>query len=197
MATKKKSEAVVEEQEQNQEQSQEAVEIADLKAQIAKLQEMLASQSQPIEEKKSSKKAIKFVNLGTGTVVLKGTRFWEISGQFNSRMIPEAEARAIVSNSPNLLTSGVVCVPDPEFLAEYDIDVNYDVLSEKELRSLLTKSADNISYIYQNTSDEQKQIIVNMIIERKHKNQYVDANVLVEISKLCGRDLSQVEAMDE
>ena len=195
MATKKKTEQSAEPI--VNEVQDEVSEIDSLKEQIAKLQAMLSEKNNE-PEKKSTKKAIKFVNLGTGTVILKGTKFWEISGQFSSRMIPEAEARAIVSNSPNLLTSGMICVPDAEFLADYDIDVDYDgILNEKQLRTLLTRSAEDIAYIYNNTSDEQKRIIVNMIIDRRHKNQYVDANVIVEISKLCGKDLSQVEPMDE
>lgn len=172
-----------------------------LKEQIRKLQGYINDMQQPkVPEQKEqkAKKNIKFINLCNGSIVLKGNRFWTIDGQFNSRTIPEAEARIIVSTMPSLITSGMVCVPDKEFLAEYDIEDSYDgVLNDKALKTLLSKPTDDIVEIYQNASDEQKNIIVDMISERMLKNQRVDANVLVEIGKLCGRDLSQIEPMED
>ena len=176
-------------------------EIESLKEQIRKLQKYIDNMQQPkvpeIKEQKT-KRSIKFINLCNGSIVLKGNRFWTIDGQFNSRAIPEADARVIVSTMPNLITSGMICVPDKDFLAEYDIDDSYDgVLNDKALKTLLSKNTDDIVEIYKNASDEQKNIIVDMISERKLHNQRVDANVLVEIGKLCGRDLSQIEPMED
>ena len=176
-------------------------EIESLKEQIRKLQKYIDNMEQPkIPETKEqkTKRSIKFINLCNGSIVLKGNRFWTIDGQFNSRAIPEADARIIVSTMPNLITSGMICVPDKDFLAEYDIDDSYEgVLNDKALKTLLSKNTDDIVEIYKNASDEQKNIIVDMISERKLKNQRVDANVLVEIGKLCGRDLSQIEPMED
>ncbi|MBQ3502244.1 MAG: hypothetical protein IJA72_01085 [Clostridia bacterium] len=176
-------------------------EIESLKEQIRKLQKYIDNMQQPkvpeIKEQKT-KRSIKFINLCNGSIVLKGNRFWTIDGQFNSRAIPEADARVIVSTMPNLITSGMICVPDKDFLAEYDIDDSYEgVLNDKALKTLLSKNTDDIVEIYKNASDEQKNIIVDMISERKLHNQRVDANVLVEIGKLCGRDLSQIEPMED
>ena len=176
-------------------------EIESLKEQIRKLQKYIDDMQQPkipeIKEQKA-KRSIKFINLCNGSIVLKGNRFWTIDGQFNSRAIPEADARVIVSTMPNLITSGMICVPDKDFLAEYDIDDSYEgVLNDKALKTLLSKNTDDIVEIYKNASDEQKNIIVDMISERKLHNQRVDANVLVEIGKLCGRDLSQIEPMED
>ena len=176
-------------------------EIESLKEQIRKLQKYIDNMQQPkvpeIKEQKA-KRSIKFINLCNGSIVLKGNRFWTIDGQFNSRAIPEADARVIISTMPNLITSGMICVPDKDFLAEYDIDDSYEgVLNDKALKTLLSKNTDDIVEIYKNASDEQKNIIVDMISERRLHNQRVDANVLVEIGKLCGRDLSQIEPMED
>lgn len=178
----------------------EGSEIEALKAQIKKLQKYIDNQKKENNPSSApkSKKTVKFINLCNGILVLKGNQFWTIEGQFNSRSIPESEARAIVSNDPNIITSGMACVPDAEFLSEYDLDYSYEgVLDDKALKNLLLKDSDDIVNIYKNTSDKQRQIIVDMIVERKLKDLYVDANVLVEIGKLCGRDLAKIEPIED
>ena len=51
--------------------------------------------------------------------------------------------------------------------------------------------------MYKSTSDVQKKIIVDMIKQKKAKGDYIDANILVEIGKLCGEELINIEVVDE
>lgn len=184
------------------------IEKEEMKKQIAELQAMiknLANQTkddvktEKADVKYNKKRSIKFINLCMGTLVLKGTRFWNIEGQFNSRMIPESEARVILTNTPQMVSSGMVCVPDRDFLAEYDLDdvVYGNVLNDSDLKQLLNKNAQDVLYLYENASDVQKKIILDMITECKLKNLPIDANILVEMSNATGKDFSAIEPVDE
>ena len=51
--------------------------------------------------------------------------------------------------------------------------------------------------IYKQASDAQKQIIVDMVSNRKLNGLPTDANIVVEISKLCGKDLMSITPEEE
>ena len=168
---------------------------------MAKMQEMMNAQmatpTSVIADKKQTR-SIKFINLASGGLTLKGNRFYHMDKQFDSRMIPESEARAIVNNMPNTMVSGVVYIADADFVREVELDGAYaEMLSDEQVKSLLHKSAAEVCDIYRNASDTQKRIIVDMVSDRRLEGLPVDANIVVESGKLCGKDLMGIEPENE
>ena len=168
---------------------------------VAKMQEMMNAQmatpTSVIADNKQTR-SIKFINLASGGLTLKGNRFYHMDKQFDSRMIPESEARAIVNNMPNTMVSGVVYIADADFVREVELDGAYaEMLSDEQVKSLLHKSAAEVCDIYRNASDTQKRIIVDMVSDRRLEGLPVDANIVVELGKLCGKDLMGIEPENE
>jgi len=168
--------------------------LEELKAQMALMAQMMSAK--PETENRSAKKdkRIRFVNLTNGSIVLRGTVMWRIDGQFNHRDFAEKEASIIVENMTNLINSGAVYIADKDFAEEHNLtDVYANLLDEKALRELLDKDGKTIIETYKMVNAAQKQIIVDMICSRKERGQFVDANAVIEIGKLCGKDLMLIE----
>ena len=169
----------------------------EMKAQMEAMSKMLAeAKSAPIAEKSGVNKDrnITFVNLTNGTAVLRGNSFWKLEGRFASRTFLEREARIIVNNMPNMIRSGMVYITDAQFVEDNDLsEVYLNILSDKDLKELLSHDASYIVDVYKNVSDGQKNIIIDMIVDKVLAGEKVDNNVLVELGRLSGKDLINIE----
>lgn len=170
-----------------------------MKALQEKLDAILAGTSlsaQPV--KKKDKKNIKIINLTAGGFTLKGNRFYHLDKQFDYMLFSENEAKTIVNNMPQSIANGFIYIADAEFVDECELDGIYkSILDDQTLKTLLNRSADDVCEIYKNCSDEQKKIILDMISGKKMDNQIVDANILVKLGELSGRDLIGIEPLNE
>lgn len=143
-------------------------------------------------------KQVTFINLTTGGLTLKGTRFHYLDKQFAKKSIQEAEARVIVSNMPNTIANGYVYIPDEEFLASVNMGGIYEgMLTDAQLKTLLSQDANYVCDVYQNATDSQKQIIIDMVSNKQFDGKQVDANILVNLGKLCGVDFLSIEPLDD
>lgn len=168
--------------------------IAEMKAQMELMAQMMANKSnEPVHSIKNDR-MITFVNLTNGTAILKGNQNWVLEGQYASRSFLEREARIIVNNMPNMIRSGMVYITDSQFVQDNDLaDVYMNMLSDTDLKNLLAEDASYVIDMYKNVSDGQKQIIIDMILEKRRAGEKVDGNILTELSELCGKDLIHVE----
>lgn len=172
--------------------------IAEQEAQIAQLMAMMQAQMGNTAKPAKSNKSIKFISLVTGGLNLKGNRMYHIDKQFGYKMIPEGEAKAIVANMPNTVANGMVYIADKDFVEECELDGVYEeILSDKQLKELLQKNANDVCEIYKQASPVQQQIIVDMVENRKLNGLPIDANIVVEIGKLCGKDLMSITPEEE
>ena len=170
--------------------------MADLMAQIKILMQAQTQTVAPVEEKKA--RSIKFISLVQGGLSLRGNRMYHIDKQFGYKMIPEGEAAAIVSNMPNTIANGLVYIADKDFISRMELDGVYEeILSDKQLKDLLQQNANDVCEIYKQASFAQKEIIVDMIENRKLNGLPIDANIVVEIGKLCGKDLMSITPEEE
>ena len=48
-----------------------------------------------------------------------------------------------------------------------------------------------------NACNEQKKIILDMVVDKKLNGEDVDANIVAQLSKACGKDLINIDALDE
>lgn len=168
--------------------------IAEMKAQMELMAQMMANKSnEPVHSTKNDR-MITFVNLTNGTAVLRGNQNWALEGRYASRAFLEREARIIVNNMPNMIRSGMVYITDADFVQENDLaDAYVNMLSDTDMKSLLAQDAKNVIDVYKNVSDNQKQIIIDMIIEQRKAGAKIDGNILTELGELCGKDLVHIE----
>ena len=171
--------------------------MADLMAQIKVMMQAQAA-TNPVNIEEKAARGIKFISLVPGGLTLKGNRMYHIDKQFGYKMIPESEARAILSNMPNTVASGMVYIADKEFVNKNDLSGVYEeILSDKQLKELLQQNANDVCELYKQASMAQREIIVDMVINRKLNGLPIDANIVVEIGKLCGKDLMSITPEEE
>ena len=176
--------------------------IKEQEAQMKELQEkinlLLAGSLMNNKEEKKSKKNIKFVNMTSGGFTIRGNRFYHLDKQFDSLSFSENEAKTIVSNMPQSITNGLLYIADADFVEECELDGVYEnIIDDITLKNLLNNNVSDVCEIYKNASEEQKKIIIEMIVDKKINNIPIDANILVELGKLCGKDLIRIEPLDE
>lgn len=173
--------------------AEQAAELEALKAQMqAVLQAQMTNAQVAAEPKK--KKNVSIMSLAVGGLTLMGTRAIRIPKQFDTVSVSEAEATAIVTNMPNAARNGLFYILDADFVEENELTGAYqNILDDKQFKQLLNQSSDYVVDIFKSASDTQKKIIISMIIDKKSHNQFIDANIVEQISKLSGVDFSMAE----
>ena len=167
---------------------------------MAQMQVLMQAQSNSTTSTKpvNSNKQIVFINMTSGGLNLKGTRMYHIDNQFGAKSVQESEARVIVANMPNTIADGYVYIPDNEFLESCNMGGVYDgMLNDEQMKTLLNQDANYVCDVFENATDSQKRIIIDMVSDRQLNGKPVDANILVRLGKLCGVDFLNIEPLEE
>ena len=167
---------------------------------MAQMQVLMQAQSNSTMSTKpvSSNKQIVFINMTSGGLNLKGTRMYHIDNQFGAKSVQESEARVIVANMPNTIAEGYVYIPDNEFLESCNMGGVYDgMLNDEQMKTLLNQDANYVCDVFENATDSQKRIIIDMVSDRQLNGNPVDANILVRLGKLAGVDFLDIEPLDD
>ena len=167
---------------------------------MAQMQVLMQAQSNSTTSTKpvKSNKQIVFINMTSGGLNLKGTRMYHIDNQFGTKSVQESEARVIVANMPNTIAEGYVYIPDNEFLESCNMGGVYDgMLNDEQMKTLLNQDANYVCDVFENATDSQKRIIIDMVSDRQLNGNPVDANILVRLGKLCGVDFLNIEPLEE
>ena len=167
---------------------------------MAQIQVLMQAQSNSTMSTKpvNSNKQIVFINMTSGGLNLKGTRMYHIDNQFGAKSVQESEARVIVANMPNTIAEGYVYIPDNEFLESCNMGGVYDgMLNDEQMKTLLNQDANYVCDVFENATDSQKRIIIDMVSDRQLNGNPVDANILVRLGKLAGVDFLDIEPLDD
>ena len=167
---------------------------------MAQMQVLMQAQSNTVASVNpvNSNKQIVFINMTAGGLNLKGTRMYHIDNQFGTRSVQESEARVIVANMPNTIANGYVYIPDNEFLESCNMGGVYDgMLNDEQMKTLLNQDANYVCDVFENATDSQKRIIIDMVSDRQLNGKPVDANILVRLGKLTGVDFLDIEPLDD
>ena len=167
---------------------------------MAQMQVLMQAQSNSTTSNKpvNSNKQIVFINMTSGGLNLKGTRMYHIDNQFGTKSVQESEARVIVANMPNTIAEGYVYIPDNEFLESCNMGGVYDgMLNDEQMKTLLNQDANYVCDVFENATDSQKRIIIDMVSDRQLNGNPVDANILIRLGKLCGVDFLNIEPLEE
>ena len=167
---------------------------------MAQMQVLMQAQSNSTMSTKpvNSNKQIVFINMTSGGLNLKGTRMYHIDNQFGAKSVQESEARVIVANMPNTIADGYVYIPDNEFLESCNMGGVYDgMLNDEQMKTLLNQDANYVCDVFENATDSQKRIIIDMVSDRQLNGNPVDANILVRLGNLAGVDFLDIEPLEE
>ena len=179
---------------------EQANEIAELKAQIALLMNMqkASAQTATVESAPKKKKNVTIINLFAGGLTVKGNSYYHFDKQFDKRAFSEAEATAIVNNMPNAAREGIFYITDAQFVEDNDLSDAYEnMIDDVKMKTILSLDANSVLVLYKNASEAQKTIIENMIVNGRLNGEPLDANVLVELGKITGKNYMEIETMDK
>ena len=180
--------------------AEQANEIAELKAQIALLMkaQKASTQTVAVEPMPKKKKSITIINLFAGGLTVKGNSYYHFDKQFDKRAFSEAEATAIVNNMPNAAREGIFYITDAQFVEDNDLSDAYEnMIDDVKMKTILSLDANSVLVLYKNASEAQKTIIENMIVNGRLNGESLDANVLVELGKITGKNYMEIETMDK
>lgn len=180
--------------------AEQANEIAELKAQIALLMkaQKASAQTATVEPTPKKKKSITIINLFAGGLTVKGNSYYHFDKQFDKRAFSEAEATAIVNNMPNAAREGIFYITDAQFVEDNDLSDAYEnMIDDVKMKTILSLDANSVLVLYKNASEAQKTIIENMIVNGRLNGEALDANVLVELGKITGKNYMEIETMDK
>ena len=180
--------------------AEQANEIAELKAQIALLikAQKASTQTVAVEPTPKKKKSITIINLFAGGLTVKGNSYYHFDKQFDKRAFSEAEATAIVNNMPNAAREGIFYITDAQFVEDNDLSDAYEnMIDDAKMKTILSLDANSVLVLYKNASEAQKTIIENMIVNGRLNGEALDANVLVELGKITGKNYMEIETMDK
>ena len=180
--------------------AEQANEIAELKAQIALLMkaQKASTQTATVEPTPKKKKSITIINLFAGGLTVKGNSYYHFDKQFDKRAFSEAETTAIVNNMPNAAREGIFYITDAQFVEDNDLSDAYEnMIDDVKMKTILSLDANSVLVLYKNASEAQKTIIENMIVNGRLNGEALDANVLVELGKITGKNYMEIETMDK
>ena len=180
--------------------AEQANEIAELKAQIALLMkaQKASTQTVAVEPTPKKKKSITIINLFAGGLTVKGNSYYHFDKQFDKRAFSEAEATAIVNNMPNAAREGIFYITDAQFVEDNDLSDAYEnMIDDAKMKTILSLDANSVLVLYKNASEAQKTIIENMIVNGRLNGETLDANILVELGKITGKNYMEIETMDK
>ena len=180
--------------------AEQANEIAELKAQIALLMNMqkASTQTTTVESAPKKKKNVTIINLFAGGLTVKGNSYYHFDKQFDKRAFSEAEATAIVNNMPNAAREGIFYITDAQFVEDNDLSDAYEnMIDDVKMKTILSLDANSVLVLYKNASEAQKAIIENMIVNGRLNGEALDANILVELGKITGKNYMEIETMDK
>lgn len=179
---------------------EQANEIAELKAQIALLMkaQKASTQTVAVEPTPKKKKNVTIINLFAGGLTVKGNSYYHFDKQFDKRAFSEAEATAIVNNMPNAAREGIFYITDAQFVEDNDLSDAYEnMIDDVKMKTILSLDANSVLVLYKNASEAQKTIIENMIVNGRLNGESLDANVLVELGKITGKNYMEIDTMDK
>lgn len=180
--------------------AEQANEIAELKAQIALLMkaQKASTQTTTVESMPKKKKNVTIINLFAGGLTVKGNSYYHFDKQFDKRAFSEAEATAIVNNMPNAAREGIFYITDAQFVEDNDLSDAYEnMIDDVKMKTILSLDANSVLVLYKNASEAQKAIIENMIVNGRLNGEALDANILVELGKITGKNYMEIETMDK
>lgn len=186
------------------------IKLEDIIKQMSEMQEALAKLTKENAELKAQKSVentselladtdIAVVNECVSTLTLStdgkgGGNIYRFAEFGEIQDIPWADLRAICTNMPTLAKGGAFYIVNREAVKKLRLTKYYDrLLSDEDMETILDKDANTAVELYKLASDMQKENIIDLVLKRKQDGEEVDANIILALSNLSGKNLSNIE----
>ncbi|MEG1353700.1 MAG: hypothetical protein RR255_00260 [Bacilli bacterium] len=108
-------------------------------------------------------------------------------------VISFAELKDIVKYNKSFVEKGYFYIVDELAVKQLRLERYYNrLLSVEDMSNLFNNDAKSTIELYKLANDGQKEIIIDLISNRILNKEKLDANVLVELGKLSGKDLMKM-----
>lgn len=179
-------------------------------AKLAKMEKMIESMSnggnvaiKQDDEKISLDEDIPVVNLTNGQVNISTEGYgqgdittFDRHGEIID--IPYSELKLYVRKNKRFFQEGILYILDDRAVKQERLSSAYKkLLSEDMIDSLLDNVSDKVIEVYKTATKGQKEIIIDKIVNKKLNHENVDANILLELGKLSGKNLIDIENPDD
>ena len=176
-------------------------------AKLAKMEKMIESISngnnvvnnQDDNEKISLDEDIPVINLSNGQVNIstEGCGQGDIT-TFDKHGdvidIPYSDLKLYVRKNKRFFQEGILYILDDRAVKRERLSSAYKkLLSEDMINNLLNNASDKVVEVYKTATKGQKEIIIDKIVDKKLNHENIDANILLELGKMSGKDLIGIE----
>lgn len=183
-----------------------------LKTQLNDLQQQMAQVTQMIQQMNmmnqfmtktsdTTVKDIELISLISGKLVLTTTgksdgRHYEFAKQFDTVLVPEGDLKLIIKAMPRTTENGCFFINDVEFVNKNGLSGVYkNIMSQQKIEEFFVKPFNEAMQIYRSANKAQKSILEAMVTDKCLNNEFVDANVLMMLSKETGKDFMNIEPL--
>lgn len=170
--------------------------------QMLQMFQQMSFNNQFVSSKESvATKDIEVISLSSGTLVLTTTgksdgRHYEFNKQFDSILIPENDLKLIIKAMPKTTENGRFFINDTDFIDNNGLTGIYrNILPQEKIEDFFQKPFNEAMEIYHSANKVQKTILESMITDKCLKNEFVDANILMTISRETGKDYMNIEPL--
>lgn len=178
--------------------------INDLEIQLAKAMAMIETLTKvqgtsDVKEKIDGDESIPVISQCVGELYLtldgKGNGIpYIFSGFGDIQDIPYSELKLICKNNRSFVEKGLFYVAHEKAVKELRLTSIYKrLLSNEDMIHLLEKDSATIIDLYKLAPDSQKETIIKLVSDQKLNGGNIDANVLMTLGELSGKDLINIE----
>jgi len=179
-------------------------EIAELKAMIQSLMAKNEKASKADDNNVNSEffgiplhKPIKVMSLFTGGLNLKQSDNDPSPYRFNSfgEVLPIIynDLIKIISNQRKFFEEGYCVILDEDVIKAHGLDRFMDkILDKTTIEKILEYDDDKIKELFSKTTKQIRETIVDLIVDKIIKREYVDRNKIAIVSELYGKDLYEI-----
>lgn len=181
--------------EQFQQMSEKMEQMAAMMQQMSMVNQFV----QPVVD--STPKDIEVISLVSGTLVLTTTgksdgHHYEFANQFDTALVPEGDLKLIIKAMPKTTEGGKYFINDRDFVNKNGLSGVYkNILSQEKIEEFFKKPFDEAMDIYHQANKVQRAILESMIVDKCLKNEFVDGNVLMMLTKETEKDFMNIEPL--
>lgn len=181
----------------------------ELKAQMSQMQEQMNTLLQKFamlnlsgQSFSQQDKDIDVVSLVNATLLISTNgrsdgKVYKFTKQFESQPIPESDLKEIVRAMPRTAREGYFYILDSDFVRNNGLSSSYrNILTQTEMANIFSLNSKEFMEKYNYVSDAQKKIIENMLINKRLMNEDVDANIMLALQKVTGRNYMEIEPLE-
>lgn len=181
----------------------------ELKAQMSQMQEQMNTLLQKFamlnlsgQSFNQQDKDIDVVSLVNATLLISTNgrsdgKVYKFTKQFESQPIPESDLKEIVRAMPRTAREGYFYILDSDFVRNNGLSSSYrNILTQTEMANIFGLNSKEFMEKYNYVSDAQKKIIENMLINKRLMNEDVDANIMLALQKVTGRNYMEIEPLE-